>query len=365
MNRHILFTESSPNVGGQELQLMQQMQALQQAGFSCTLACRPGGAVWRQARDLGLETEGIAFRNSMHLPSILRLRALLNRTSASMLICHSGHDTNNAAVAARLARLRPFVLRSRTYLAGKCSAFSYRCLVDATMMPSRFLKDQLLRSAAICPEQVHVVYPGIDFAEIDRRAQDELPEPVASWLARGEGPVLLQVAMLRGEKGHLTILAALDALRATRPDLRYLIAGDGEGRLAIERKIAELGLGERVFLAGKVVPAYMLYRHADLLVMPSLYEPLGMAQIEALAVSLPVIASDTGGIPETVTNGVSGLLVEPGNVDAWRKAIDLALSTPDLMRRMATAGCEDVRRRFSIEANLRSILALRAGYQRS
>lgn len=358
----VIFTESSRNVGGQELQLMQQMEALQQQGIACTLVCLPGGKVDAQARARGLTVVNAAFRNSAHLPTILTMRALLRRTRAQMIICHSGHDANNAALAARLLRPRPFVLRSRTYLAGRVKPMPYNVLADATMVPSHYLRNALLANPAIRPERIHVVYPGIDFAGIDSRSQQPLPEHVARWLAAGTGPLLLHVAMLRGEKGHLLMLEVLSRLLPRWPQLRYLIAGEGEARAVIEARIAALQLERQVLLAGSVLPASCLYRHADLLVMPSSYEPLGMSQIEALALGVPVVASDTGGIPETIHHGDTGLLVAPEDVDAWVAAIDQALSAPERMRAMAAAGARDVRSRFSVAHNLQQILALQHAF---
>ncbi|MBV8046666.1 MAG: glycosyltransferase family 4 protein [Paludibacterium sp.] len=357
MARHVVFTESSPNVGGQELQLMQQMRLLGEAGVDCTLACRPGGRVEALAKRQGLETFPVAFRNSLHPPSIMRLRGLLARTRARLLICHSGHDSNNAAVAARLVAQRPFILRSRTYLTGSQKAFSYNRLFDATMVPSQFIKDELLRDPAVQAARIHVVYPGIDFDLIDAQAEAAMPESVAAWLAAADGPVLLHAAMLRGEKGHQTLLSALAQLRTKYPTLRYLMAGEGIARPEIEATIRALGLASSVLMAGNVMPVHGLYRHATLVVMPSLFEPLGMSQIEALALAVPVVASRTGGIPETVTDGETGVLVEPGDVNAWVRALDQALSDPSRMQRMAQAGSEDVRRRFSVARNTAQLLA--------
>ena len=338
---------------------MQQMHALQAAGYLCSLACRPDGPVARMAMRQGLDCLPVAFRNSLHVPSILALRTALRRRDTHMLICHSGHDTNNAALACRLLRQRPFILRSRTWLTGKHKAFSYNHLVDATMVPSAFIQSSLLADPAIRANKIHVVYPGIDFAHIDEAAKAALPEAVAHWLNAASGPVLLQVAMLRGEKGHAVILRALPGLLQRWPGLRYLIAGEGGERAAIVEQIRSLGLERQVFLAGNVMPVHALYRQASLLLMPSLSEPLGMSQIEALALSVPVLASRTGGIPETVADGVTGCLVTPGDVSAWQQAIDQALSQPDLMRRMAEQGCRDVRSRFSVARNLQGVLQLK------
>jgi len=354
----VLFTESSPNVGGQELQLMQQMRLMQRYGLHPVLACRPGSRVEEVALQQGLSVLPVRFRNSVHLPSIAILRRWIRQHRPRLAICHSGHDSNNLAIAARLVWQRPFLLRSRTYQPGKPSAWSYNRLVDATMVPSQYLKTALLQNPAIRADRIHVVYPGIDFSGLEQDLTQALPVHVSQWLDATEGPVLLHAAMLRGEKGHLTILQAMDLLRHSHPQLRYLIAGDGVARPEIEAEIRRLNLADRVMLAGVVSPLAALYQRADLVLMPSTYEPLGMSQIEALALQRPVLASCTGGIPETVQDGITGVLVEPGSKTAWAEAIADALANMPQQSSMASAGRADVHKRFSPDSNLQQILAL-------
>ncbi|WP_199101788.1 glycosyltransferase [Aquitalea sp. ASV11] len=358
MTDWVLFTESSDNVGGQELQLMQQMRQMQSHGLRTMLACRPGSRVEQVALQQGLSVLPVRFRNSLHLPSIAILRRWISRHQPRLAICHSGHDSNNLTIAARLVWHRPFLLRSRTYQPGKPSAWSYNRLVDATMVPSHYLRDALLQNPAIRPERIHVVYPGIDFAGLDAAVDQAVPPHIASWLAADDSPVLLHAAMLRGEKGHLTILQAMNILRDSHPHWRYLVAGDGVAKADIETEIQRLGLQSRVLLAGVVSPVAPLYRRADLLLMPSTYEPLGMSQIEALALHCPVLASNTGGIPETVKHGQTGTLVEAGNAQAWADAIASALDAMPQQRVMAAAGSQDVRQRFAPDSNLQQIMAL-------
>lgn len=97
-------------------------------------------------------------------------------------------------------------------------------------------------------------------------------------------------------------------------------------------------------------------RLGTLVVMPSSYEPLGMSQLEALSLDVPVVASRVGGIPETITDGVTGLLAPPDDVAGWLAAIDHALSAPEKMSAMARSGNIDVRARFSLQANLDLLL---------
>ena len=93
------------------------------------------------------------------------------------------------------------------------------------------------------------------------------------------------------------------------------------------------------------------------MVMPSTYEPLGMSQIEALGLGVPVVASRVGGIPETVADRKSGLLVAPSDVQAWREALAWALAHPSEMRAFAAIGRADVRRRFDLTTILDELVA--------
>lgn len=360
--RGFLFTESSPNLGGQEYQLLQQMQQLQDRGLAVTLACRPGSRILGKAQELGLQALALPFRNALHWPTIQALRRLYGVQRPRCVICHSGHDANAAAIAARLAGHRPRLIRSKTYAAGKPSAWSHNLLVDLTIVPSEFLRRQLLDlNPRINATRLQVVHPGVDFERMVREAQAPLPPELADWLGRHSGPVIAQVGMLRGEKGHAVVLDAL-ALLSQRSvqrfgNVRYVAAGSGEQRESLLAKAQALGLGQRLWI-GELRPVAPLLQRADLLVMPSTYEPLGMAQIEALNLGTPVLASRTGGIPETVTDQVSGMLVAPGDVTAWANAIEHALQHPERMRSMAAVGQAQVRAMFSMRQNTEALLAL-------
>jgi glycosyltransferase involved in cell wall biosynthesis len=358
MENCVLFTESSPNVGGQELQLMQQMEGMSARGFQPFLACRAGTRVEQVARERGLRVLGLSFRNSLDVRTIFSLRNWMARNRPVLGICHSGHDTNNLAIASRLVAGRPFLLRSRTYQPGRARAFSYNHLVDATMLPSQYLRRCVLENAAIDARRLHVVHPGIDFAAVDRNARAPLPADLEEWLNQTRGPVLVHAAMLRGEKGHTLLLNVLHRMRHAWPEVRYVIAGEGGERESIAGEIKHLGLESRVFMAGLVRPIEALLARAQLVVMPSLYEPLGMAQIEALALGVPVVASRTGGIPETIEHAVTGLLAEPGNVDDWAAALHRAFSDLPAMLAFARAGRADVRARFSAQNNLEQIFRI-------
>jgi glycogen(starch) synthase len=115
--------------------------------------------------------------------------------------------------------------------------------------------------------------------------------------------------------------------------------GDGPERPALEQEVSKLVISDRVHLLGFVahehVPAVL--SHADLLVLPSLYEELGTVLLEAMWVGLPIVASRTGGIPDVIDDGVNGLLVPPEQPEVLAGAIDRVLQSPDLARRLGEA----------------------------
>lgn len=354
----ILFTESSLNIGGQELQALTQVQALRRVGIDALLACAPGSRIGAQARAMELPVVDAALRSAGDVRSLLILRRLIAEARPAAVVCHSGHDAYLAGFAVRSMRrsTRPRLLRMRTY-PSSVKPWLHNHVFDRTLTPSEFLRRQLLDGHPVRAERVAVLYPGIDFEALARRAAAPLAHPALdAWLRAGSGPVLTLAAMLRAEKGHEVLLRSLARIGAAHPEVRCVLAGEGPERARIEALIAELGLGARVFVAGFLDNVAPLLKRSDAVVVPSLAEPLGMTQIEALALGVPVVASRVGGIPETVADGRTGLLVTPGDVDAWAAALLQALAQPDRLREMADRGGREVRERFSIQTNLTCLM---------
>jgi glycosyltransferase involved in cell wall biosynthesis len=172
---------------------------------------------------------------------------------------------------------------------------------------------------------------------------DEVADPVP---APAEGPVLF-VGRVSAAKGLATLLKAL-------PDGAELnVYGDGWW-LPHARKIVDArGIADQVHFRGWADQAQLdrAYGEARVVVVPSHWpEPFGMVGIEAMAHARPVIGAATGGIPEWLTHGETGLLVPPGDVDALRTALTRLLADPDEGARMGEEGARQVRRRFSHEA---------------
>lgn len=354
--RRVLFSESSPNLGGQELQLLTQAASLPKRGIETLILCRDNSRLATVAAERGVATVAISFRNSLHLPSIASIRRVLKSFRPDALICHSGHDANNGALAARLVSDRPVLLRARTYQHGQPNAWTYNHLFDRALVPSNEMRQRLLANRAIDPQRIQVLYPGIDFAAIARRSQEALPAAIEQSLATLPQPLIVQAAMLRPEKGHALMLDVLAKLKQRGQIIGFAIAGEGELKVQLQRQVERLGLSQQVAFLGMVDNIPAVYTRAALVVVPSSYEPLGMSQIEALSLGIPIVVSDVGGIPETVRHQETGLIARSGDSAAWIAAIDRALSMPEIMRALAKSGRADVLRRFDLQTNVDQLI---------
>ena len=362
--RHIFFTDSSMNIGGQELQALQQMQALKQEGFKIMLLCKPDSAILYRARALGIDVTQIRFRNAFHIPSFWYLLRLVRDKNPAAIICHGSHDALLSALVSWWTTLlgngRIRVYRVKTFQHGYPLSFAYNHLFTKTLTPSFYLRAQFLVNSAINPHKIDVLYPGINFSSLSKLGE-QLPDHVVKWLASHPGPVIAHGAILRGEKGHSVILNALVEVKKKFPMVRYLIAGEGQERPFLEKEISALGLEENVYLIGILQKITPLLRVSTMAVLPSLIEPLGMFQIEAQYMEVPTIVSCTGGIPETIVNYETGLMVEPGNVGAWAKAISWPLENPVQARQLGRQGKIFVSDKFSMESNTAQLIKLIQG----
>jgi glycosyltransferase involved in cell wall biosynthesis len=191
---------------------------------------------------------------------------------------------------------------------------------------------QMLVSEGVEEDRVRVVPPGVNSTLFATPHDEPFPS-----IGR---PRVVFVGRLAPQKGVRTLVAAVRRLKNSNAQI--LLVGDGSERPALEQEIRQLGVENRVHLLGFVQHEYVpaVLAHADLLILPSLYEELGTILLEAMWVGLPIVASRTGGIPDVVTDGVSGLLVPPGDPEALARAIDRVLSSPDLARRLGEAARE-------------------------
>ncbi len=162
-------------------------------------------------------------------------------------------------------------------------------------------------------------------------------------------PVIITVARLAQVKGLSVAVSAAERLQAAGRQFLWLLIGEGPERQALERQIDDSGLGRSVRMLGFQTDIPGILAAADLFVLPSLQEALGLSVLEAMAAALPVVASAVGGIPELISSGEDGLLVEPANPEQLAEAIALLLQDAALRRRMGARAREKVLDQFTLQ----------------
>jgi glycosyltransferase involved in cell wall biosynthesis len=150
-------------------------------------------------------------------------------------------------------------------------------------------------------------------------------------------PTIVCVANFRPQKGHETLLEAFSRVRARVPDARLVLVGGGVLEQSTQAHASRLGLQQAVEFVGAVPDVWPYLSEAHVFALASLYEPQGVAVIEAMAAGLPVVASAVGGIRETVQPGRTGELVPSGDAQALADQLVRLLSSPALREEMGSA----------------------------
>lgn len=160
--------------------------------------------------------------------------------------------------------------------------------------------------------------------------------------------VLMHISNFRAVKRVRDVVRIFAAVAAEVPSVLVMV-GDGPDRPAAEDEARSLGVLDSVFFLGKIEAVAPLLANADLFLIPTASESFGLSALEAMAMAVPVVGTNTGGLPEVVTNGTTGMLYPVGDVDAMAAGALSILTQPGLQESMGAAGAADARARFALD----------------
>ena len=305
-----------------------QLYAPQAAIIAPILAARADVVHVHLGEDLAVLPVGAAAARLHRLPLVLTVHTSLRHTLA-------------------VSDLRSAVLKT---LGGQIERWGEHSAEAVLVITPRLLR--LLLADGVEERRVHVIPPGVNPSLFDGPFEDPFT---------GVGkPRILFVGRLAAQKGVGTLVAAAGLLED--PSAQVLLVGDGPKRKALERDAERLGVDDRLhfvgFFAHERLPAVLA--HADLLVLPSIYEELGTVLLEAMQAALPIVASRTGGIPDVIEDGINGLLVPPGEPESLAHAINRLLAERDLARRLSE-GAQERAKDYDWEVLAEQVLAVYQG----
>ncbi|HEU5153535.1 MAG TPA: glycosyltransferase [Gemmatimonadales bacterium] len=193
---------------------------------------------------------------------------------------------------------------------------------------------EVLIASGIAPDRIAVIHSGIDV----HSTLGTRPLGIRESLDFGaECRIAVNVAALVGHKDHKTLVETARLLRPRLPNLRWVIAGDGPLREKIQAKVAEAGLRGVVHLLGTIPDGVSLIADADVFVMSSSEEGLGTSVLDAMALGVPVVTTNAGGLPELV-GSQAAVICSKGKPDQLAAAVERILADPVERERLTTAG---------------------------
>lgn len=285
--------------------------------------------------------------------ALFELTRLCRRLRPDIVHVHSSKAGALGRTAAVLGRVpvRVFTVHgwafaAYTGVAGRSYLWVERALRRVTtsvVCVSHSARDLGVAAGACRPEQAIVIHNAVDVSSFPVRCHD------------GNAPRIVSVGRLAFPKDFSTLVAALASIET---DWRAALIGEGPLRDEIAGELNRRGLGQRVDLLGTRDDVHDLLASADVFVLSSHSEGFPVSVLEAMAVGLPVVASDVGGVSEAVVHGETGLLVPADDPPALAEAIERLLRDAPLRFRLGAAGLERVRRHFDVVPFRRAHLEL-------
>ncbi|MDD2865701.1 MAG: glycosyltransferase family 4 protein [Candidatus Omnitrophica bacterium] len=283
------------------------------------------------------------------LVSALKLKGLVRREKIDVIHANTRVTQVLGSLVSLLTR-RPMVTTCHGYFKRRLGRVFMPCWGRRVIAISDQVRDHLAYDFDVPTDRIDLVYNGIDPQRFVAHAAAELASQKQAWGIDAGKLVVGHIGRLSSVKGQKYMLLAADILRARRPELRWVIVGDGNEGKHLRQLIAEKKLQDIVRLCPSAGNTSLALAAMDVFVMPSLQEGLGISILEAQAQGVPVVASRVGGIPTVIEDGVTGLLVSPGDPPAIAAAVERLLEDRSLAQATVSRAKKRVTEAFSLDS---------------
>lgn len=365
---NVMLLNTQMEVGGAQKMIFQLAKCLDQKRYQvtvCTLYDRGYLELFQRRENLaifdldmkrGSERFGLK-RAARFLRGVWRLYQLLRAQKVDLLQTYCYYANLIGAVVARLAGVPIVIASQRESLPHKARFYHWvdrlicnSSLVDVVIAVSEGTRQFCVEQERMRAEKVITIRNGIDLASYDPHLLESATrEQLKAELGLQAAEVIVgTVGSLQVKKGHLYLLEAIPVVLEEFPGAFFLLAGEGPERDRLETMTRQLHIQDNVRFLGVRHDVNRLLALIDLFVLPSLWEGLPNAILEAMAMQKPVIATTVDGNMEAVTEGQTGLLVPPYNAPALADAMLSLLRDPERARQMGLAGRRKVEQAFNL-----------------
>lgn len=318
----ILHVSSEKGWRGGEAQVMLLIDVLAKKGIECSLLCREHSDLHKFCVKNEILHYTAAFRNSFDLETAFFIKKVVKEGKYDILHLHAPKAHTLSVMAGILGLKVPMVLTKRTAFKIKrnfFTLFKYNySSIKKIIAISEKIADQL-REIIKENNKIEKIYSGINLenyahepSEILGRELHLLPNT----------KVIGIVAALSPEKDHLTFIKMAEVLFKMNPDFRFVIIGKGKLEKSLKEDVAERDMQDVIYFTGHRSDIYRILPELDVLLLTSLEEGLGSVILDAFASKVPVVATNTGGIPELVLSGKTGMLAPVGDYIAIAECVN-------------------------------------------
>jgi len=354
----ILYVHGMEAIGGAERDLISLLKTLDRHTWDPHVVC-PGTGPFRDLlHAIAVPTHALSLPPWRKVRSFFqrrsaaqRLGALVDQLDPAMIhvndIWWVPHTVR--AIASRRSNPVPIVAHVRQEIEPAKVRRYWLDRVEAVIAISRQIEQSLI-AGGVSVKNVRTVYSGID---LFKRQLPHGGQAIRQMIGIPDGAVLLgTIANLFPRKGYEVMLRALPAIVRAAPTVHYVIVGSDDSDYAdrLKRLAHELKIADRVHIVGFQDPVQPFLASLDLYVHPALMEGFGVAVVEAMAMGKAVVATTTGGLPEVVAQGETGLLVPPGDVESLAATVVSLLQDRVRREQLGRNGSARAHEHFSLDA---------------
>jgi len=351
----IVHIIKATGIAGAEQHLITMLPELDRQSFDIyvivlTEPKKPVDKLFRALHQVGVTTQRMIIKRHIDPSLVIKLILRLRDLAPSIVHTHLIHADFYGTIAARMAGV-PAVISSRH----NDDPFRTKSPLSVLLRivnryTDRFIAiSERVRIFTIEHEKVpdcvvETVYYGLPISEQNREVIDARSE-----FGLPKGPLLVCAARLTEQKGHKWLLRAFRSVVDQLPETSLLLLGDGPLRKHLEDTVIKLGISKNVRFAGWRTDVMDILPSTDLFVLASEWEGFGLALLEAMSLSLSIVATEVGGIPEVVLDGETGWLVKSKDSNALAGSILAALRSPHKMLECGRMGKLRVQNTFSVK----------------
>ncbi|MBN1901059.1 glycosyltransferase [Candidatus Sumerlaeota bacterium] len=348
--------------GGMEFAVSRLALEQKKMGYDVSMICiRELGSTAEMLISGGVPVHLCPLKSRVNPFSLFRLRSLLCELKINVAQTHNYRPNVSGVIAAKMARIPVIVSSLRTV--NRWDTYRqflmdrFVCLFrDAIVCVSKEVRDRYIEKIKWRPEKLRVIHNGIDPELLKQREKADYL--YSKHGLKREDRHIASIARLVRIKDHSTLLKALKVIISERKDVKLLLLGEGPLKEDIEKEARNLGIEENVLFLGhqQNIPDWLTI--ADISILSTHVEGFSSTILESMAVGVPVIATNVGGNPEAIEDGVTGFLTPPSDAGAIAEKALLILDNPQIAREIREKARQKVAESFTIDVTAKKTIEL-------